>query len=84
MNQFFKSVKFKVIVCIAAFFMGIALYSVTKDGKTSEGSQLVGTVLNPVKKFSNIISDKVSLVIEKIMSMRTRNCVKKYPNSTTV
>lgn len=64
MNQFFKSVKFKVIVCIAAFFMGIALYSVTRDGKTSEGSQLVGTVLNPVKKFSNIISDKVSLVID--------------------
>ncbi|MGN1481987.1 rod shape-determining protein MreC [Porcipelethomonas sp.] len=64
MNQFFKSVKFKIIVCIAAFFLGIALYSVTKDGQTSEGSQLVGTVLNPVKKFSNMISDKVSLVID--------------------
>ncbi|MDE5648884.1 MAG: rod shape-determining protein MreC, partial [Oscillospiraceae bacterium] len=64
MNQFFKSFKFKVIVCITAFFLGIALYSVTKDGKTSEGSQLIGTVLNPVKRFSNVISDKVSLVID--------------------
>lgn len=63
-NQFFKSFKFKVIVCITAFFLGIALYSVTKDGKTSEGSQLIGTVLNPVKRFSNVISDKVSLVID--------------------
>ena len=64
MNQFFKSFKFKVIVCITAFFLGIGLYSVTKNGKTPEGSQLIGTVLNPVKRFSNVISDKVSLVID--------------------
>lgn len=64
MNQFFKSFKFKVIVCITAFFLGMALYSVTKDGKTTAGSQLIGTVLNPVKSFSNAISDRVALVID--------------------
>ncbi len=64
MNGFFKSVKFKVIVCIAGFFLGIGLYSVAKGGNTSGGSEFIGSLLNPMKKFSNGISDKVSLVID--------------------
>lgn len=64
MNGFFKSVKFKVIVCIAAFFLGIGLYSISKGGEKTAGSELIGTILNPVKKFSNAISNKVSLVID--------------------
>lgn len=64
MNQFFKSYRFKVIVFIAAFFLGVALYSVAKDGVVPQGSQVIGTILNPVKRFSNVISDKVSLVID--------------------
>ena len=63
MNSFFRSFKFKVIVCIAAFFLGIGLYSVAKSGTTSGSSEFIGTFLNPVKKFSNAISDKVSLVL---------------------
>ncbi len=63
MNSFFKSFKFKVIVCIMSFFLGIGLYSVAKGGTNSGFSELIGVVLNPVKKFSNGISDKVSLVI---------------------
>lgn len=64
MNGFFKSVKFKVVVCIAAFFLGIGLYSVAKGGNTSGSSEFIGSFLNPMKKFSNVISDKVSLVID--------------------
>ena len=64
MGQFFKSLKFKIILCIAGFFLGIALFSVTKDGKTSFGSQALGTVFNPIRQFSNAISDKVGLVID--------------------
>jgi len=64
LNSFFRSFKFKVIVCIAAFFLGIGLYSVAKSGTTSGSSEFIGTFLNPVKKFSNAISDKVSLVID--------------------
>ncbi len=64
MNGFFRSVKFKVIVCIAAFFLGIGLYSVSKGGEKTVGSQLIGTILNPVKKVSNAISNKISLVID--------------------
>ena len=64
MNDFFKSVKFKVVVCIAAFFLGIGLYSVANDGTTSGSSEIIGFFLNPVKKLSNTISDKVSLVID--------------------
>jgi rod shape-determining protein MreC len=63
-GQFFKSLKFKIILCIAGFFLGIALFSVTKDGKTSFGSQALGTVFNPIRQFSNAISDKVGLVID--------------------
>lgn len=64
LGQFFKSVKFKIILCIAGFFLGIALFSVTKDGKVPFISQVVGTVFNPIRQFSNAISDKVGLVID--------------------
>ncbi|MCM1227622.1 MAG: rod shape-determining protein MreC [Clostridium sp.] len=64
MGQFFKSVKFKIILCIAGFFLGIALFSITKGGKTPMLSEGVGTIFNPVRQFSNAISDKVSLVID--------------------
>lgn len=64
MNGFFKSFKFKVVVCIAAFFLGIGLYSVSKGGETSGLSQIIGIAFNPIKKFSNAISNKVSLVID--------------------
>lgn len=63
MNSFFKSFKFKIIVCIMSFFLGIGLYSVAKGGTNTGISQAIGVVLNPVKKLSNGISDKVSLVI---------------------
>lgn len=64
MGQFFKSVKFKIILCIAGFFLGIALFSVTNNGKVPILSQCVGTVFNPIRQFSNAISDKVGLVID--------------------
>lgn len=64
MRQFFKSVKFKIILCIAGFFLGIALFSVTKNGKTPFISQTMGAVFNPIRQFSNAISNKVGLVID--------------------
>lgn len=64
MNSFFKSVKFKIIVCIASFFLGIGLFSVAKGGINTGVSEFIGTILNPVKKFTNTISDKVTLVID--------------------
>ena len=64
MNEFFKSFRFKVILCIAAFFLGVGLYSVSLDGEATLGSQIIGSVLSPIKKVSNAISDKVSLVID--------------------
>lgn len=64
MNNFFKSVKFKIIVCIAAFFLGIGLYSVSKGGEATVISRAIGVTFNPIKKFTNAISDKVALVID--------------------
>ena len=64
MNEFFKSFRFKVILCIAAFFLGVGLYSVSLDGEATIGSQIIGSVLSPIKKVSNAISDKVSLFID--------------------
>ena len=64
LGQFFKSFKFKVILCITGFFIGIALFSVTKDGKPTFISETMGTIFNPVRQFSNGISDKVGLVID--------------------
>lgn len=68
MKLFFKSVRFKVILCIASFFLGIALFSVAKDGNASGGEQAVNSIFNPLKKFSNGISNKVSLVIDLFLN----------------
>ncbi len=59
MGDFFRSVKFKVILCILALLLGVMLYSVTQGGDTPLGSEALGKVFKPVRQFSNRISGKV-------------------------
>lgn len=64
MGDFFKSVKFKIIICILALLVGIMIYSVTQGGTSIAGSNLLGGVFKPVRKLSHSISNKVETKID--------------------
>ena len=59
MGKFFKSAKFRIILCIVALLIGIMLFAVTQKGYTLPETGVVGTILNPVRKVSNSISYQV-------------------------
>lgn len=64
MEDFFKSVKFKIILGILALLVGIMIYSVTKGGYSISGSSFLGGVFKPVREASNKISEKVDTKIK--------------------
>jgi rod shape-determining protein MreC len=64
MGDFFKSVKFKIILCILALLVGIMIYSVTQDGVSIASSNFLGSIFKPVRKLSNSISNKVETQID--------------------
>lgn len=69
MGGFFRSKKFRVILCIVALLIGMMLYAVTQDGYTLPTTGFIGRVLEPVRSFSNSISTKV----EDTIHVFTRN-----------
>lgn len=64
MGDFFRSKKFRVIVCVVALLVGIMLYAVTQDGYTLPTTGFVGTILSPIRSVSNSISEGVSDVLQ--------------------
>lgn len=59
MGGFFRSKKFRIILCIVALLIGMMLYAVTRDGYTLPTTGFLGTVLNPIRSVSNSISSGV-------------------------
>ena len=66
MGDFFRSVKFKIILCILGLLLGILLFSLTKGGYTSTISEVFGVVFNPLKQASNAVSGKIDSTIDQI------------------
>lgn len=75
MGDFFRSVKFKIILCMIALFTGIMLYSVTRGGNEIGGERFFVKVFEPVwilaentsqsvKKYINICLDAESIYEE--------------------
>lgn len=69
MGGFFRSNKFRIILCIIALLIGMMLYAVTQDGYTLPTTGVIGKLLNPIRSFSNSISTKV----EDTIHIYTRN-----------
>ncbi len=69
MGGFFRSKKFRIILCVIALLIGMMLYAVTQDGYTLPTTGFIGRILNPVRSFSNSISTKV----EDTIHVFTRN-----------
>ncbi len=65
MGGFFRSKKFRIILCILALLIGVMLYSVTQDGYTLPTTGFIGKVLQPVRSVSN----KISVTVEDTIQM---------------
>lgn len=70
MNEFFKSVRFKIIICIAAVLVGIMIYSATQSGKEL-GASIIQTVFEPIQRFSTNISTKVQSTLDMLTNAGT-------------
>ena len=66
MKDFFKSKKFKVILCIAAFSIGIMLYAALSSS-TAVSSGL-GAILSPIQRASESISSWVRERIDMLIN----------------
>lgn len=69
MGGFFRSKKFRIILCVIALLIGMMFYAVFQDGYTLPTTGFLGRVLAPVRSFSNTVSGKV----ENTLHVFTRN-----------
>ncbi len=70
MLDFFKSLKFKLILCFIALLIGVMLYSVTQNGHSAGGSKIVATVSKPFRYVSSAISDNLGSTFDYIFNSK--------------
>lgn len=68
MKEFFKSKKFIVIACIAAFLIGIMIYAAISSSNAI--SSAIGRAFSPVQKLSQKISDSVTETLDMLINAR--------------
>ncbi|MBR6669409.1 MAG: rod shape-determining protein MreC [Ruminococcus sp.] len=66
MHDFFKSFRFKAILVLLAFLIGVMIFAVTKGGYSLSGASVVNTVTKPFKKLSNTVAVKIEANLDKI------------------
>ena len=66
MHDFFKSFKFKVILTLLAFLIGMMIFAVTKGGYSLSGASAINTVTKPFRKASNSIAVRIEAGLDKI------------------
>ena len=59
-NAFFRSARFRVLLCVLAMLAGVMLYSLHARPHTDRLTQLLQTAVSPVRKFSAAISGSVN------------------------
>ncbi len=64
MGNFFRSKKFRIILCVIALLIGIMLYGATQDGYALPTTGWIGRICNPIRSVSNQISDRVENVMK--------------------
>lgn len=76
MRDFFRSIKFRLILCIIAMTIGIMLYSLSQSGYSVGGSKVVNTIATPFRYASAAVYEG----LDKCTSMLFSS--KKYYNET--
>ncbi|MBQ8928146.1 MAG: rod shape-determining protein MreC [Oscillospiraceae bacterium] len=64
MGDFFRSVKFRVILCILALLVGVMIYAVSMGGYTISTVGIFNTVAAPFQRASNAISTRVEHALQ--------------------
>ncbi len=67
MKDFFFSVKFKIIVCVAALLIGVMIYAGTQSG-TDVGSVVFETIFSPIQELSTKLSDSVRKRLDMLVN----------------
>jgi len=76
MKEFFKSGRFKIILCFMAFLIGVMVFSVTKGGYALKSNSFITTVTKPFRTISNSIAVKMETNADK-----RRNADKYYADN---
>lgn len=71
MKEFFHSVKFKILICIAALLLGMMTYVAVSSGIETLPEQIIGTVTYPFVTAANYIADGVGGFIDKLVNADT-------------
>ncbi len=68
MKEFFGSVRFKILICIAALLLGLMTSIAVSGGFATVPEKIIGTVTYPFVAAANAISDGVSGFIDKLVN----------------
>ncbi len=71
MKEFFHSVKFKILLCIAALLLGLMTYVAIAAGTQTLPEQIINTVTYPFVTAANAISNGVNGFIDKLVNADT-------------
>lgn len=68
MKDFFHSVRFRILLCIAALLLGLMVCVAVSAGTQTVVEQVIGTVTYPFVSAANAISDGVTGLIDKLVN----------------
>ncbi len=68
MKEFFHSVRFKIIICIAALLLGLMTYVAVAAGTQTLPEQIINTVTYPFVTAANAVSNGVNGFIDKLVN----------------
>lgn len=71
MKEFFHSVRFKIIICIAALLLGLMTYVAVAAGTQTLPEQIINTVTYPFVTAANAVSNGVNGFIDKLVNADT-------------
>lgn len=66
MGDFFKRNKFRFLLCILAFLIGMLLYAATQNGQTTG---VAGVILNPLRQVTQSISTQVNRFVSSFTNV---------------
>ena len=69
MKDFFDTWKFKILVAVAVFLVGIMAYAGANGRLTAAPQELLGVILTPFQKAAAVVSGGVGEVWEKYTSI---------------
>lgn len=71
MKEFFHSVKFKILICIAALLLGLMTYVAVAAGTQTLPEQIINTVTYPFVTAANAVANGVNGFIDKLVNADT-------------